>query len=69
MRCEGEGGGGGWVDYLIKYNEINMGRIFAFFRPNFKISKIPAENLAVTKFFADEKFQILKLVTFIRQYF
>ena len=41
MRCDGEEGGGGWLDYLIKYNEINMGRIFAFFHPHFKISKIP----------------------------
>ena len=35
MRCEGEEGGGGWLDYLIKYNEINMDRIFAFFPPKF----------------------------------
>ena len=45
MRCEGEEGGGGCLDYLIKYNEINMDRIFAFFRPNFKISKIPPKIL------------------------
>ena len=35
MRCEGEEGRGGWLDYLIKYNEINMDRIFAFFPPKF----------------------------------
>ena len=45
------GGGGGWLDYLIKLKSI-WAEYLPFFRPN------SAENFAVTKFIADEKFQI-----------